>query len=89
MGWAAQEFADLDLGDARLSKRMVKIVEAFARQPTASIPAAYGGRAETQAAYRFPSDQSISWQDMLSPHWKCTQERMRPHAVVLCIQDTT
>jgi hypothetical protein len=26
---------------------------------------------------------------MLSPHWKCTQERMRPHAVVLCIQDTT
>lgn len=89
MSWATAEFADLDLGDARLSKRLVKLVEAFARQPMASIPAACGGWAETQAAYRFLSDESIDWQDMLSPHWKCTQERMRPHAVVLCIQDTT
>ncbi len=89
MSWAAQEFADLDLGDARLSKRLLKIVEAFARQPMASIPAACGGWAETQAAYRFLSDESIGWQDILSPHWTCTQERMRSHAVVLCIQDTT
>lgn len=89
MDWATAEFADLDLGDARLSKRLVKLVEAFARQPMASIPAACGGWAETQAAYRFLSDESIDWQDMLSPHWKCTQERMRLHAVVLCIQDTT
>lgn len=89
MGWAAEEFADLDLGDARLSKRLVKLVEAFARQPTASIPAACGGWKETQAAYRFLDHDEIGFEDILAPHWKCTHRRMESHAVVLCIQDTT
>lgn len=90
MSWAAEEFADLDLGDKRLNARMVKIAERFARQPTASIPGACGGWAETQAAYRALSNQrDFDWQDLLKPHWACTQARMAEHPLVLCIQDTT
>lgn len=90
MSWAAEEFADLDLGDKRLNARMVKIAESFARQPTASIPGACGGWAETQAAYRALSNQrDFDWQDLLKPHWACTQARMAEHPLVLCIQDTT
>jgi hypothetical protein len=31
----------------------------------------------------------VTWAGILAPHWARTQERMRAHAVVLCIQDTT
>ena len=88
MSWAAQKFADLDLGDKRLNTRLVKLTETFTREPTASIPGACGGWAETQGAYRIFSKE-LEWQDILSPHWKCTRMRMSAHPVVLCLQDTT
>lgn len=89
MSWASEEFADLDLGDQRLNRRAIKLAQAFANQPQASIPSASGGWAETQAAYRFFASERVDWQDMLAPHWQCTQARMAEHPVVLCIQDTT
>ena len=33
MNWAAEEFKDLDLGDKRLNKRTVRLVERFAASP--------------------------------------------------------
>ena len=89
MSWAADEFADLDLGDKRLNRRMVKLAEQFARQPMASIPGACVDWADTQAAYRFFASKDIDWRDILEPHWKSTQRRMSEHPVVLCLQDTT
>jgi hypothetical protein len=41
------------LDDKRLNERFAEILEAFGNRPTASIPAAPGGRAELKAAYRF------------------------------------
>lgn len=89
MGWAAEEFKTIDLGDKRLNKRAVLLAERLAEKPTASIPGACGGWAETQAAYRFLSQEDVGWQDILEPHWQCSLTRMRAHRVVLCIQDTT
>ena len=89
MNWAEEEFADLDLGDKRLHKRLKKLAETFARQPTASIPAACEDWADTQGAYRFFAQDRIGWDDILAPHWKNTQARMAQHPVVLCLQDTT
>ena len=74
MSWAQDEFKTLELGDQRLNARAVLLAERLASKPTESIPNACLGWAETQAAYRFLSS-SI--------------ERMRGHAVVLNIQDTT
>jgi hypothetical protein len=87
--WASEEFADLDLSDKRLERRLLKLAETFARQPTASIPAACGGWAETRGAYRFFAQDEISWQDILKPHWQSSAARMAEHPVVLCLQDTT
>lgn len=89
MSWAAEEFKDIDLGDKRLDKRAVRLAERWAEQPTASIPGACGGWAETQAAYRFLAQDDLDWRDILAPHWTCAQARMREHSVVLCIQDST
>ncbi|WP_425532185.1 IS4/Tn5 family transposase DNA-binding protein [Aromatoleum anaerobium] len=50
--WAAEEFEILDLGDQRLSRRAVLQAERLAAQPTASIPVACGGWAETQKSAR-------------------------------------
>jgi hypothetical protein len=89
MSWAEQEFADLELGDKRLERRLMKLAEAFSRQPSQSIPAACGGWADTRGAYRFFAHDEIGWDDILKPHWQNSAKRMAMHPVVLCLQDTT
>jgi hypothetical protein len=89
MSWAAEEFKGIDLGDKRLNQRAFLLAERLAAKPTASIPAACGGWAETQAAYRFLAQEDIEWSDILTPHIACTKVRMQAHPVVLCLQDTT
>ena len=87
--WTDHEFADLDLGDSRLNKRAKVLMERFSASPEASIPAACDGWSETVAAYRFLRNTDVDWRDILAPHWARTEERMRAHPVMLCIQDTT
>jgi hypothetical protein len=87
--WAEEELSGINLGDERLNKRSVKLLESLADKPSASIPAACHGWAETQAAYRFLAQDGIGWEDILAPHFACTEQRMRAQAIVLCIQDTT
>lgn len=89
VGWAAEEFKDIDLGDRRLDKRTVLLAERMAANPLASIPQACGGWAETQAAYRYLAQDDIEWEAILAPHWQSAEARMRAHRVVLCLQDTT
>jgi hypothetical protein len=89
MGWAAEEFRSIDLGDKRLDARAVRLAERLGDKPTASLPGACRGWAETQGAYRFLSQDGFDWLDMLAPHRECTHKRMAAHPVVLCIQDTT
>ncbi len=89
MSWAAEEFKSIDLGDKRLNKRAYLLAEQLAAKPTASIPAACGGWAETQAAYRFMAQDKVEWTDILAPHIACSKARMREHDVVLCLQDKT
>jgi hypothetical protein len=89
MSWAAEEFQDLDLGDKRRQARAVLLAERLADKPTASLPGACNGWAETQGAYRFLRQDTFDWLDMLEPHRACTSRRMGAHPVVLCLQDTT
>jgi len=89
MSWAREELNGIDLGDNRLNKRAIKMLECFSEKPTLSIPGACKGWSETQAAYRFFAHEDIEWPDILAPHQQQTQARIREHAVVLCIDDTT
>src|SRR6266516_2568126 len=89
MSWARKELEGLDLGDARLNKRAVKMLDCFSGKPTLSIPGACNGWAETQAAYRFFAQAEFEGSDILAPHQQQTHARMQEQAVVLCIEDTT
>jgi len=85
----AAEFEGIDLGDRRLNKRSVRIAEALAAAPSASINAATEGWTDTFAAYRFFSNPSVQADEILRPHRAATERRIREHAVVLMVQDTT
>lgn len=89
MDWAQEEFESLELGDARLKRRAVQLVQRLGQKPGQSIPNACGNWAETAAAYRFLSNEQVKWQPVMDAHFKASQARMRQHKVVLCIQDTT
>ena len=89
MGWAAQEWATADLGDRRLNRRLIKVAQQLADKPTASIPGACGGWADTAGAYRMFSNDSFDWRDVIEPHARCTMQRMGQESLVLCLQDTT
>ena len=53
--WTEEELAGIDLGDARLNKRAMKLLARLGDKPTASVPNACKGWAETLAAYRYLS----------------------------------
>jgi hypothetical protein len=89
MSWAQQEFETLDLGDARRTLRLIKLVDDLSAQPTGSMPLACGGWPETKAAYRLLDNPALDWREVLEVHTERTGERMQGQPVVLCIQDTT
>ena len=61
MSWAGEELHTIDLGDKRLNERAVKLLERLGEKPMSSIPGSCNGLAETQTAYRFLSQEALSW----------------------------
>jgi hypothetical protein len=89
MSWAAKEMNGVNLGDERLNRRVIRVLERLGEKPSVSIPTACGGWAETQAAYRFFDNEKVSAEAVLAPHVEATLVRCRNEAVVLCVDDTT
>jgi hypothetical protein len=87
--WAIEEMKDADLQDKRLNKRIEIILSQLAAHPTASIPAACGGWAETTAAYRFFDNDKVDFDGVLRPHLDRTRARIAAQPVVLLVPDTT
>jgi hypothetical protein len=87
--WAEQEFGNAQLGDRRLSRRLVALARDFVARPSASIPKACADWARTKAAYRFFSHPQLNSADLLEPHQQQTRQRCLAQPVVLVVQDTT
>jgi hypothetical protein len=87
--WTVEEMKTASLRDKRLNERLTKILSDLAERPTASIPAACGGKSETDAAYRFFDNPKVTYEEVLQPHIDQTRERIAQHEVVLFVQDTT
>jgi len=87
--WARNEFAHAKLTDQRLVKRLMTITTDFAQHPTAPIPQACGSWDKTKAAYRFFDNDVVAPEAILAAHAQATRQRMQPHPLVLCVQDTT
>ena len=87
--WVSDEVKTAKLNDKRLNERLAEVLSQLAARPTASIPAACGGRAEMVAAYRFCENQKTSFEAVLQPHRDATRQRMAAQPVVILPQDTT
>jgi Druantia protein DruA/Transposase Tn5 dimerisation domain/Transposase DNA-binding len=87
--WAETEWGSVDLGDQRLTHRLVEYGRARFAQPTATLPQACGSRASTKAAYRLLQHPTASLEQFLSGHFEATLSRATRESVVLAIQDTT
>ncbi len=87
--WAWKELKEVEFGDARRSRRAVKLLDALAAQPAESVPTACRTWAATKAAYRFWSSERIKPDAIRAAHQKSTIERIQQHQVILAIQDTT
>lgn len=79
----------VELGDARRTRRLIKLVDDLSAVPTGSIPRASGGWAKTKAAYRLLDHEALDWRAILEVPTRRTGERMRDQRVALCIQDPT
>ena len=88
-GWSVREFQGIDLGDARLNRRLLTLAEAFGAQPQAPINQASVDWQDTKAAYAFFANPHALPSEILLPHQQRTLERMAAHPLVLAIQDTT
>lgn len=84
-----EELRGIDLGDERLNKRSVKVLEALAANPEASINGACAGWGDTLAAYRFFNNEAVQPERILEPHRQATLRRIKEQPVVLLVQDTT
>jgi hypothetical protein len=87
-GWAAYEFAEADLGDARRTQRLIDLAETLGQRPTASLPEACGDLATLKAAYRFFDNDDIPADAILTSHAHATDTRLREQPLVLAVQDT-
>jgi hypothetical protein len=87
--WVEEEMEAVDLGDERLDVRIAKVLTALGNRPNLSIPAACGGRAEMEAAYRFFDNAKVTFEKVLQPHMERTRVRMAAQQVALLVQDTS
>lgn len=87
--WIATEFGTADLGDARRTQRLLRLMEQVAARPGASLPEACGSRGQLKAAYRFFANAAIAPEELWASHIAATYERAAVVPVVLAVQDTT
>lgn len=87
--WVAEEFASLQVGDARLDARLREMVTRLAARPTASVPIALGDPASVKAAYRLCANPRVRPTALLTACRKATRLRALLAGWVLLVQDTT
>jgi hypothetical protein len=89
-GWAAVEGGRAELGDARRTERLIRLVETLGDHPAASVPQACNGdRAAIKATYRFWDSAAVTAAAIREAHQQATRERVHSQPLLLAIQDTT
>jgi len=88
-GWASKEFGEANLGDKRLTSRLIKLADRFSELPESPINQACLNWAETKGAYRFFKNENVSAEAILTPHSKQTIERAKQYQTILATQDTS
>lgn len=88
--WVDEETTGCDLGDARLNRRLGRILEDIGERPDKSLPTAFQDWANTKAAYRFFANENVSEDKILEGHFAASAMRIQTtDGPILILQDTT
>jgi hypothetical protein len=88
--WIDQEIAECEFRDARLAKRIRKLLQQISGAMGRSIPFACQDWANTKAAYRFFSNDRVSEAEILAGHFQSTRARAAASdGPILVLHDTT
>ena len=87
--WVEYELERIRLGEQRLNKRILHLLDQASKQPQASINKMFHTRKEIQACYRFFSNDLVDEIKIIEPHLNKTMERINENPIVLCLSDTT
>jgi hypothetical protein len=84
----ATEMSGAEFGDARLSRRLRKIVEGVQAAPDQSFPSLFDD-GQLEGAYRFFNNETVTPEAILRPHVTATVARMAAVGVSLIVHDTS
>lgn len=87
--WAAQQFADLDLGDIRRDQRVVTIAAAMAAYPGGSLPQLFTRWADLKAAYHLLAHESSTPDELQATHRELVAAALAQPGTYLLPEDTT
>ena len=87
--WAAQQWATVELGDRRLTRRAVEMGTQMAAHPEASLPEQMGAPSVLKAAYGLLNHPGVSLAALTAPHRQQTLQAAGALALVLQVEDTT
>ena len=88
--WAAEMFGGAEFGDARLSKRLVRVAADLAGAIGTSPGRAAGDdEGAAEAAYRFVRNERVKPSVIAQSGFAATAVRGESHDTLLCIEDTT
>ena len=85
--WALNQFKDADLGDARRSKRLVRLATQMAVNSSGSIPQQTGKTADMKAAYRLFAEEEVTHEAICGPHFEQTRALATERPMVFLVQD--
>lgn len=85
--WVEATFHDCDLGDARRTKRLMKIADNMLSKPEGFIPDQNVHWADVKAAYRFFDCDDVTFDAVAEQHWHQTRNTKPGRYLLIC--DTT
>lgn len=87
--WAYDVFGGADLGDVRLTNRLVQVAGSLAGSFGASLAAATEDHAAEEGAYRFFRNQEVTAQRIATQGFRSTAALAATATTLLAIEDTT
>lgn len=85
--WVSQQFDRCEFGDARRTKRLIKVAGNMLASPEKSLPEQNVAWADLKAAYRLFNRAEVAFECVAEPHWQQTRQTNPGRYLLIC--DTT
>jgi hypothetical protein len=87
--WIAEQFAGVELGDARRTRRAQRLALSMIQAPSEGLPTQTHTWGDCKAAYRLLHCEDVTHDAVLQPHFEHTRDAAAAQPVTLFIQDST